>query len=99
MDEATKSDRFTIDGTIPPGVPANWLTAAGATRAELALVYTSAVAGAGLVWWFFQRGEPWAVWQVILALVITADLFGGAVANALSSTKRRRVQAVMATPG
>lgn len=89
MDEATERNRFAIDGTIPPGMPANWLTGAGATRAELALVYASAAAGAALVWWFFQRGEPWAVWQVVLALVITADLFGGAVANALSSTKRQ----------
>ena len=36
------------DATIPPGMPANWLTGAGATRAELALVYASATAGAGV---------------------------------------------------
>ena len=89
MDRTTKPDRFTIDDKIPLGVPANWLTGAGATRAELSLVYVSGVAGAGLVWWFVQRDEPWAAWQVVIALIITADLFGGAVANALSSTKRQ----------
>ena len=34
MDETTKSDRFTIDGALPPGVPANWMTGAGVTRAR-----------------------------------------------------------------
>lgn len=89
MDQRPKRERFAIDGALPVGVRANWLTGAGATRAELTLVYASAVAGAVLVWSFFQRDQPWAVWQVLLALVITADLFGGAVANALSSTKRQ----------
>ena len=89
MGESPGRERFRVDDAIPPGARSNWLTGAGATRAELALVYASGVAGAALVWWFFQRGEPWAVWQVVVALVITADLFGGAVANALSSTKRQ----------
>ena len=90
MGESPERDRFRVDNVIPVGSRADWLTGAGATRAELALVYSSAVAGAAaLVWWFFQRGEPWAVWQVVVAVVITADLFGGAVANALSSTKRQ----------
>ena len=89
MGESPGRERFRVDDAIPPGARSNWLTGAGATRAELALVYASGVAGAALVWWFFQRGEPWAVWQVVVALVITADVFGGAVANALSSTKRQ----------
>ncbi len=89
MDQRPKREHFAIDGALPVGVRANWLTGAGATRAELTLVYASAVAGAALVWWFFQRAQPWAVWQELLALAITADLFGGAVANALSSTKRQ----------
>ena len=89
MNQWPRHQRFIIDGTLPAGARANWLTGAGATRAELTLVYASAAAGAALVWWFFQRDQPWAVWQVLLAFVITADLFGGAVANALSSTKRQ----------
>ena len=89
MDQLPKHERFVVDSALPAGARADWLTGAGASRAERTLVYASAVTGAALVWWFFQRGEPWAVWQVLLALVITADLFGGAVANALSSTKRQ----------
>ena len=89
MGESPGRDRFRVDNVIPVGARADWLTGAGATRAELALVYASAIAGAALVWWFFQRSESWEVWQVAVALVITADLFGGAVANALSSTKRQ----------
>ena len=89
MGESPGRDRFRVDNAIPVGARADWLMGAGATRAELALVYASAIAGAALVWWFFQRSESWEVWQVAVALVITADLFGGAVANALSSTKRQ----------
>jgi hypothetical protein len=89
VDEKGTRDRFRIEDAIPASAQPNWLTGAGATRAELALVYSAAVVGAVLVWWFFQRGEPWAFWQIIIALVITADLFGGAVANASSSTKRQ----------
>lgn len=89
MGESPGRERFRIDDSMPPGARPNWLTGAGATRAEQALVYASAISGAALVWWFFQRSEPWAVWQVVVALVITADLFGGAVANALNSTKRQ----------
>lgn len=89
MSNAPRRDRFVINNALPAGVRAHWLTGAGATRAELTLVYASAIAGAALVWWSFQRNQQWAVWQVLLALVITADLFGGAVANALSSTKRQ----------
>lgn len=81
--------RFRIDNTIPEGTRPNWWTGAGATRSELALVYGSAVVGAALVWWLIQKNEPWAIWQSGIALVITADLFGGAVANASSSTKRQ----------
>ena len=89
MGEPPKSHQFRIQDDIPLGARPNWLTGAGATRAERALVYASAVAGVAIVWWFFQRSEPWAAWQVAIAVLITADLFGGAVANALSSTKRQ----------
>jgi hypothetical protein len=82
-------DRFRIDNVIPLEARPNWLTGAGATRSELTLVYATGLVGAVLTWWIFQRGEAWNVWQIVLALVITADLFGGAVANALNSTKRQ----------
>ena len=81
--------RFRVENDVPQGARPNWLTGAGATRAELALVYLASLIGAVLVWWFFQRAELWAVWQIVLAVAITADLFGGAIANALSSTKRQ----------
>lgn len=81
--------RFRIDNVVSPEAHSNWLTGAGATRAERTLVYATGVVGAALIWQVFQYGEAWNVWQVVLALVITADLFGGAVANALSSTKRQ----------
>ena len=96
--DMTERERFRVDVAIPLGAKPNWLTGAGATRSELALVYASAIAGAALVWWFFQRSEPWAVWQVAVAVVITADLFGGAVANALSSTKRQYQAPLAASP-
>jgi len=89
LNQSAKPEPFRIQDDIPLGARPNWLTGAGATRAERALVYVSAVAGAALVWWAFQRSQPWAIWQLVLALLITSDLFGGAVANALSSTKRQ----------
>ncbi len=88
---------FRIDNVIPLGARANWLTGAGATRAELALVYGTSLAGTAIIWLLFMRTQPWAVWQVVIALAITADLIGGAVANALSSTKRQYQTPV--TPG
>lgn len=64
-----------------------WLVGADATRAERALVAVSALAGAGLTWWLFFRDQGWSWWLLLLALFITADLVGGAVANAAGSTK------------
>lgn len=80
---------FRIDNDLPASSTPNWLTGAGATVAERAVVYASAILGATLVWWFAMRTEPWSWWQTALALLIAADLFGGAVANAASSTKRQ----------
>lgn len=67
----------------------DWLTGAGATVAERTLVYVTGVAGAALVWWTFVRPEPWSWWQALLAVVVAADLFGGAVANATNATKQQ----------
>jgi hypothetical protein len=80
-----------IDNRLPVGMRADWLIGAGATRAERTLMYGAASAGAALVWLLSQRPAltGWDAWQSVLGLVIAADLFGGAMANMASSTKRQ----------
>jgi hypothetical protein len=82
---------FAIDNRLPVGARADWLIGAGATPAEKVLMYGTAVAGAALVWFLWQREgvTGWSWWQVGLALLFALDLFGGAMSNAASSTKRQ----------
>lgn len=68
---------------------ANWFVGATATRAESALIVGSGIVGAVLVWLAFVRPESgeWSWWQQAIAVLVAADLVGGAVSNAANSTK------------
>ena len=68
---------------------ANWLIGATATRAERALIIGSGSVGAALVWLALIRPESggWSWWQQAVAVLVAADLIGGAVSNAANSTK------------
>ena len=80
-----------IDWNTPPGAGPDWLIGAGATRMERALVWASSLLGVVYIVWMWVREQPgdWAVWQYALAALLAADLVGGAVSNATSSTKRQ----------
>ena len=80
-----------INWNPPTSTKPDWLIGAGATRAERSLVWIASAIGAGYVAWQWATGEPgnWSWWQYIVAAAIWADLVGGAVANAASSTKRQ----------
>jgi hypothetical protein len=80
-----------IDWNTPPGAGPDWLMGAGATRAERALIWTSSLLGVAYIVSLWVRGQPgeWAGWQYALAALLAADLVGGAVSNATSSTKRQ----------
>ncbi|MFM8895497.1 MAG: hypothetical protein ACKOE2_09015, partial [Actinomycetales bacterium] len=71
---------------MPRGVD-TWLVGACATTGERVLIYAGAVVSAGLVWVLSVQGQGWSWWLSLLAVLIAADLFGGAIANATSSTK------------
>jgi hypothetical protein len=68
---------------------ANWFVGATATQAERALIIGSGIVGAVLVWLAFVRPESgaWSWWQQAIAVLVAADLIGGAVSNAANSTK------------
>lgn len=76
---------------VPQNARPDWLIGAGATRAERAVAWVGSLVGVALVVAMFMRGEPggWTWWQYLLAALLAWDLFGGAVANAASSTKRQ----------
>ena len=61
----------------------------GATRAELLLIWLSALGGAVFALAYAWRaGVQWSLWLWIIALIMAFDLFGGVVANATSTIKR-----------
>lgn len=80
-----------IEWSVPTGARADWLMGAGATRPERAAIWAGSLVGIALVAIMYVQGEPgtWAVWQYLVAGLIAWDLFGGAVSNAASSTKRQ----------
>ena len=80
-----------IDWSVPPDAKPDWLMGAGATRGERTLVWLGTLAGVAVVGWQGLSGATgeWAWWQHLLAAVVAADLAGGAVSNAASSTKRQ----------
>jgi hypothetical protein len=60
----------------------------GATRMEKALPLAAGFAGAGIVVGYAAVASlGWSWWQYALAVVLTADLVGGAVGNAVNSIK------------
>ena len=85
------SDGTVIEWTAPDKARADWLMGAGATRAERAVIWAGSFVGSALVLFMYFRTEPgeWALWQYVLAGLLAWDLFGGAVSNAASSTKRQ----------
>lgn len=80
-----------IEWRIPSGAAPNWLMGAASTRAERALIWAGS--GFGVAWvlaqWVWGVPGSWSTWQYLLAAIIAFDLFGGAVSNAASSTKRQ----------
>lgn len=85
-----------IEWSVPPGAKQDWLVGAGATRGERTLVWLGSLAGLALIIWQWVTGNPggWMWWQHLVAAVVAADLVGGAVSNAASSTKRQYCQPV-----
>ena len=80
-----------IEWRVPAGARPDWLFGAAATRAERGVIWAGSLIGVGLVGLMYLRGEPggWAWWQYLVCAVVAMDLFGGAVSNATSSTKRQ----------
>ncbi|CAB4555359.1 unannotated protein [freshwater metagenome] len=80
-----------IEWNAPDGARANWLRGAGATRAELTIMWAGALVGIGYVAVMYARSDPgdWSWWQYALAAFLAWDLVGGAVSNASNSTKRQ----------
>ena len=61
----------------------------GATRGETRLILLAGVGGVLVALGAARRaGVAWSPWQWLLALAMALDMFGGAVANATSATKR-----------
>jgi hypothetical protein len=61
----------------------------GATLWEQVLVYAASTAGVLLFGYFYlNQTWDWPWWGYLVAGVIAADIFGGVVANALSTCKR-----------
>lgn len=80
-----------IDWSVPEGARPDWLMGAGATSAERAVSSLAGLVGIVFIGVLWVLGEPggWAWWQYLVAAVLAADLVGGAVSNAASSTKRQ----------
>jgi len=73
-----------------PGGKQDWLVGTGATRAERTLMWAASLGGVALYGWAWATDQyQWRWWQYLLAMVVAADLFGGAVANATNSAKRQ----------
>ncbi len=77
-----------IDWEVPDGSP-DWLLGTGAVPRERRLVGTATVAPpAGVAAVAAAQEVAWSWWQWTLVLVLTVDVAGGVVANALGSAKR-----------
>lgn len=75
---------------VVPGGKQDWLVGTGATRAERTLMWAASLGGVALYGWAWTTDQyQWGWWQYLLAMVVAADLFGGAVANATNSAKRQ----------
>lgn len=90
-----------IEWSAPAAAKQDWLMGAGATRAERALMWLGSMVGLGFVAWQWAVGQPggWTWWQYLIAALIAADLAGGAVSNAASSTKRQYFGPPTTIPG
>ncbi|MGY1696213.1 MULTISPECIES: hypothetical protein [unclassified Geodermatophilus] len=77
-----------IDWSLPDGPP-DWLLGSGAVPAERRLVAAAGVVATGAVLAVAAvQDVPWSWWQWALVVVLTVDVAGGVVANALGSAKR-----------
>jgi hypothetical protein len=77
-----------IDWEVPDGSP-DWLLGTGAVPGERRLVGTATVATTAVAAAVAAAQEvTWSWWQWTLVLVLTVDVAGGVVANALGSAKR-----------
>ena len=77
-----------IDWEVPGGRP-DWLFGTGAAPGERRLVGTATAVVTGVVVAVAAvQDAAWSWWQWALVLVLTVDVAGGAVANALGSAKR-----------
>jgi hypothetical protein len=78
-----------VSWVVPCGKQ-DWLVGTGATRAERTLMWAASLGGVALYGWAWTTDQyQWGWWQYLLAMVVAADLFGGAVANATNSAKRQ----------
>jgi hypothetical protein len=61
----------------------------GATAAEQGLVWGFGLLGTAILGWVaWAHSIPWTWWQYVIAALLTLDVLGGVVANALNSCKR-----------
>ncbi len=89
-----------VEWAMPPGAKQDWLFGTGATTAERGLVLAGSLVGIGVVAASGALADVgWAPWQLALAALIAADLFGGAVANACGSNKRQYFGPMPEHPG
>lgn len=66
-----------------------YITGPGATRGEILLQFSVAIAAAvAIPAWALAAGVDWVFWQTIIASLVSFDLFGGIATNSTASAKR-----------